>query len=912
MTELGNRWQICFTGAAGVGAGGTGEGATGDPRAGGTGAVGAGDPGAGDTRARGAGTGGAGAFGAGYGDTGRPRPYFVPLLKEVLGLLSSTGLTPPFLCPPPDQSQPLLQPASPFPAPSPYTEQTGGLTERCEPVSRPASLVCAVRTGPRVPRQRPPPVPGTHHMALRLSFVPQRVPRPSPPASSLAYGPDLEPDFVRAASPTLPRLLATVVTNPLFESTAVSALVAELIDFASACRLDYATALLAESESASPPSVGGSPPVFKARYVARGFNQRQGVDYFQTFSPTSKMTTLRVLLHVAAQRDYELHSLDFNTAFLQGSLHEEIWLRRPPGFTGSFPAGTQWSLRRPVYGLRQAPREWHDTLRTTLAALGFAPSTADPSLFLRTDTSLPQFYVLVYVDEMVFATADTETLALVKSELQKMLCDAIICIHCGVHLSAPSCWKRICSKLAMGEENMLEEGDARDRWTEKSAVLYNLILQSVNNDMFQHIKDLVELDDSGPNSRKLLRDVIQPNMLPMVIVLEKELAALSMRLGDDVKPVLDKIKDTYARMSAAGSNVSQMQQCTKITLVLDNSWDNLIPPSTLSRTSGHLSGYGSRFCKRTFAGATRMVVLPTKLLRGMELQEAAEEEGEGEAEAVGEALAEGEAKVTTMRGMGALVAGGAPEWRVRVGSGAKGDGAQGKANLGMFCMVEDVKESEGDVGTVGKVVMHPLTHWVIDSGCTSHMTPRADLLDEVKPPRKIKVVAAASGALLPVIGVGNAKVMGANGGLMGLGNVLLVEGLSANLLFVHRLQKSKAKVLQRFGFRYSSPQSTPLPTGHSLSAPPSDESVEPSGPYPELVGCLMYLMTCTRLYLAYPLSILERDVAPGRQRPEHWEAAKRVLHYLCSTLGMGLVLGGRGPVVLTGHANASWVDDLAT
>ncbi|CAI7884561.1 unnamed protein product [Closterium sp. NIES-53] len=145
----------------------------------------------------------------------------------------------------------------------------------------------------------------------------------------------------------------------------------------------------------------------------------RGVDFFQTFSRTPKMTTLRVLLHVAAQRDYELHSLDFSTAFLQGSLHEVIWLRRPPGFTGSFPAGTQWSLRRPVYGLRQAPREWHDTLRTTLAALGFASSTADPSLFLRTDTSLPPFYILVYVDELVFATADTEALALVNSELQK-------------------------------------------------------------------------------------------------------------------------------------------------------------------------------------------------------------------------------------------------------------------------------------------------------------------------------------------------------------------------------------------------------------------------------------------------------------------------------------------------------------
>ncbi|CAI7843607.1 unnamed protein product [Closterium sp. NIES-53] len=161
----------------------------------------------------------------------------------------------------------------------------------------------------------------------------------------------------------------------------------------------------------------GSLPAFKARYIARDFSQQQGFDFFQTLTP--KMTTLQVLLHVAAQRDYELHSLDFSTAFLQGSLHEEIWLRRPPDFTGSFPAGTQWSLRRPVYGLRQAPREWHETLRTTLAALGFAPSTADPSLFLRTDATLPPFYVLVYVDDVFFATADTEVLAHVKFELQK-------------------------------------------------------------------------------------------------------------------------------------------------------------------------------------------------------------------------------------------------------------------------------------------------------------------------------------------------------------------------------------------------------------------------------------------------------------------------------------------------------------
>ncbi|CAI7874651.1 unnamed protein product [Closterium sp. NIES-54] len=120
------------------------------------------------------------------------------------------------------------------------------------------------------------------------------------------------------------------------------------------------------------------------------------------------------------------------------------------------------------------------------------------------------------------------------------------------------------------------------------------------------------------------------------------------------------------------------------------------------------------------------------------------------------------------------------------------------------------------------------------------------------------------------------------------------------------------QVLQRFDFQFSSSQPTPLSTGHSLSAPPSEESVEPSGPYPELVGCLMYLMTCTRPDLAYPLSLLARYVAPGRHRKVHWDVAKRVLCYLCSTSGMGLVLGGQGSVVLTGHSDASWADDHAT
>ncbi|CAI7888959.1 unnamed protein product, partial [Closterium sp. NIES-54] len=520
------------------------------------------------------------------------------------GCTNTTGPPPPLLSPPPVQSQSQLQPASPLPGPSPYSGPTRGLTERREPESRPASPksrpaspeshpelpVRAVCTGQRVPRQRPPPVPGTHSMTQRPSTAPQRVPLPSPPTSSLPALADPESDSLRTASPTDTRLLATVITDPSFESTPASALVAELVDFAAHCHLDYASSLVAESAFVCPPSVGvsmllapegdpdaldiptprsyteaiegpyssqwqaamdaemasskstgtyideipppganivsgmwifrvkrqpGSPPAFKVRHVAQGFSQRQGVDFFHTFSPTPKMTTLR------------------------------------------------------------APREWHDTLRMTLAALGFVPSTADPSLFLRTDATLPPFYVLVYVDDLVFATADTEALAHMKSELQKR------------------------------------------------------------------------------------------------------------------------------------------HTCTDV---------------------GELTSY-----------------LGLRITR---------------------------------------------------------DRAQRTITLTQSHMVQ--------------------------------------------------------------------------------------------------------QVLQRFGFTYSSPQSTPLPTGHSLSAPPSDESVEPSGPYPELVGCLMYLMTCTRPELAYPLSLLARYVAPGRHRKVHWDAAKRVLRYLCSTSGMGLVLGGRARVVLNGHADASWVDDLAT
>ncbi|CAI7802444.1 unnamed protein product [Closterium sp. NIES-53] len=519
-------------GAAGAGAAG---GAADAGAAGGAAGAGAAGGAAGPGGAAGAVTQDLGVEGPGAVSRGaaRPRPYYVPLLQQVLGLPPSPGPPPPLLSPLPIQSQSQLRPASLLPGPSPYSRPSRGFTERREPESRPVSPesrpaspqscsespVRTVRAGRRVSHPRPPPVLGTDSMTLRPSTAPQRVPLPYPPASSLPGGPDPESESLRAASPTVTRFLVTTITDPLFESTAASALVAELVDFAAACRLDYATSLVVESASASdcPPFVRGecalgtdvledrqeefecfaaalphlvsmllapegdpdAPDIPTPRSYAEviegpyssqwqtamdaemaswkstgtyvdevpppganivsGMWIFRGVDFFHTFSPTPKMTTLRVLLHIAAQHDYVLHSLDFSTAFLQGSQHEEIWLRHPPGFTGSFPPGTQWSLRRPVYGLCQAPREWHDTLRTTLAALGFAPSTTDPSLFLRTDTTLLSFYVLVYIDGLIFATADTEhsptaqrTITLTQSHIVQQVLQ-----HIGFTYSSP-------------------------------------------------------------------------------------------------------------------------------------------------------------------------------------------------------------------------------------------------------------------------------------------------------------------------------------------------------------------------------------------------------------------------------------------------------------------------------------------
>ncbi|CAI7911888.1 unnamed protein product [Closterium sp. NIES-54] len=418
------------TGAGGTGAvravGGAGAAGPGGARTGGTGAAGAGDAsGVGAASAGAVATGGAaaavgvtraggaagvvagdpraegtGAVSAVSGGAARPWPYYVPFLQQVL------GPPPPLPSPPLVQSQSQLQPASPLPGPSPYSGPTRGLTERREPESRPAS-----------PESR------------FESPVRAHVPLPSPLASSLPAGPVPESDSLRAASPTVTHFLATAVTDPLFESTAASALVAELVDFVAACRLDYATSLVAES--ICPPSVGGE--------CALGTDVLE--DREEEFECFAAAIPHLVSMPLAPEGDSDAPDIPTPRSYAeaiegpyssqwQAAMDAEMASWKSTGtYVDELPVPGanivcgMWIFRvkrppgsPPVFKARYVARGFS---QTTLAALGFAPSTADPSLFLRTDTTLPPFYVLVYVDDLVFATADTEALAHVKSELQK-------------------------------------------------------------------------------------------------------------------------------------------------------------------------------------------------------------------------------------------------------------------------------------------------------------------------------------------------------------------------------------------------------------------------------------------------------------------------------------------------------------
>eukprot|EP00873_Tetraselmis_striata_P026590 jgi/Tetstr1/446854/TSEL_034332.t1 len=159
----------------------------------------------------------------------------------------------------------------------------------------------------------------------------------------------------------------------------------------------------------------GSVNRFKARLVAQGFSQQAGVDYHATFSPVVKLSTLRTCLAVAAARGMHIHQIDIETAFLNASLKEEIYMRQPKGAED----GTDNVLRllKSIYGLKQASREWYELIHKTLTGLGLARSNSDTSMYSMNHPRYGICIVLVYVDDILVVSDFVEWIRSAKSAI---------------------------------------------------------------------------------------------------------------------------------------------------------------------------------------------------------------------------------------------------------------------------------------------------------------------------------------------------------------------------------------------------------------------------------------------------------------------------------------------------------------
>ncbi|CAI7827172.1 unnamed protein product [Closterium sp. NIES-53] len=162
---------------------------------------------------------------------------------------------------------------------------------------------------------------------------------------------------------------------------------------------------------------------YKSRLVAKGYQQKEKVDYKELFAPVVKPTTLRTLLAGAAIKGWVVKQMDVTTAFLNGVLEEEIFMAQPEGFDDG--SGRVLRLKKALYGLKQPPRQWYLKLRGVLEEIGFTPSTADHSLFMLGEGEQRSFMV-VYVDDILIFSPSSDLVKEVMLKLQdKFKCKAL-------------------------------------------------------------------------------------------------------------------------------------------------------------------------------------------------------------------------------------------------------------------------------------------------------------------------------------------------------------------------------------------------------------------------------------------------------------------------------------------------------
>nr|GEV74393.1 copia protein [Tanacetum cinerariifolium] len=145
----------------------------------------------------------------------------------------------------------------------------------------------------------------------------------------------------------------------------------------------------------------------KSRLVAKGYPQKEGVDFKESFAPVARLEAVRLFIAYAVYKSFIVYQLDVKTAFLYGPLKEEVYVNQPDVFVDPYHPGKVYRLKKALYGLKQAPRAWYDELSNFLVSQGYSKGSIDPTLFItkhREDILL----VLIYFDDIIFGSTNSK------------------------------------------------------------------------------------------------------------------------------------------------------------------------------------------------------------------------------------------------------------------------------------------------------------------------------------------------------------------------------------------------------------------------------------------------------------------------------------------------------------------------
>ena len=162
----------------------------------------------------------------------------------------------------------------------------------------------------------------------------------------------------------------------------------------------------------------GNIEIYKARLVAKGFIQKEGINYKETFSIESKKDFLRIILALVAHFGLELQQMDVKTDFLNNDLEEEVYMKQPEGFSSREGEHLVCGLKKSIYDLKQASRQWYYKFHGVITSFGFVENPMDQFIYQKVSGS-KTFFLVLYVDDILLATNDKGMMHGVKQFLSK-------------------------------------------------------------------------------------------------------------------------------------------------------------------------------------------------------------------------------------------------------------------------------------------------------------------------------------------------------------------------------------------------------------------------------------------------------------------------------------------------------------